>query len=252
MNRLVILPLIFLFSFTRAFSQKHSSDTIPQKRWEFGIGVSATLYSGLTNTEKTVEKSSYTAGPGILGFAKYNLTKNFGLEMGLSAYYWSQRVNFSEELLPITDTSTGQTTIPKVYYKTKSNFLKVSIPISFIYKFPISQKSEFFIKAYGDYSIIQNLGTTVETSENGQISNYKISGTGVPNLDPFSKNSDDSFTCGLFIGNNFEIPNKAHISYEIGIKKSARKTSFSVPVFSGSKFKTNGLLLELCVFYTFD
>jgi len=251
MKHSVILPLIFLLSFTSLFSQKHIGDTTKLNRWEFGIGMSATLYPGLTNTDLNVEKSPYTAGPGILGFAKYNITKNFGFEMGFRFYYWSQKVNFYEELLPISDTSTGQTTTLIISYKTQGQFLKFSIPVSFTYKFPICQKSDFFIKAYGDYSIIQNLSTSVETSTNGQISLSETSDKEAPHLDPFSKTSDAGFTCGLFVGNNFELPNKAHISYEIGVKKTARKTSYSVPVFGGSNFKTNGWLLELGLFYTF-
>lgn len=251
MKRNVIILLVFFLSFTSVFSQKNSIDSTKLKRWEFGIGLSATLYPGLTNTELNVEKSSYTAGPGILGFAKYNITKNLGFEMGLRFYYWSQKVDFYEELLSITDTSTGQTTIPRISYKTQGQFLKFSIPVSFIYKVSICQKSDFFIKVYGDYSIIQNLSTSVETNTNGQISLSEISDKGAPYLDPFSKTSDAGFTYGLFMGNNFELLNKAHISYEIGIKKTARKTSYNVPVFGGSNFKTNGLLLELCVFYTF-
>lgn len=251
MKNLSIILLLALLSYNPVFGQKHNNDTTKLKRWEYGIGLSATLYPGPTNTELNVEKSSYTAGPGILGFAKYNITKNLGFEMGLRFYYWFQKVDFYEELLPITDTSTGQTTTPIISYKTQGQFLKLSIPVSFTYKFPISQKADFFIKAYGDYSFVQNLSTRVETNTNGQISLSEASNKEAPYLDPFSKTSDAGFTCGLFMGNNFELLNKAHISYEIGVKKTARKTSYSVPVFGGSNFKTNGLLLELCVFYIF-
>lgn len=129
MRKLVLIIIVFLFSFTSTYGHKFTNDTIKIKKLEFGIGGGIILYKN----NKLYDNLFYSGG---LSFTLgYNISKKIILGTSLSSYF-------------------GEFKRKKSYFYIDQKFSDLYISFISKFKFPLKRKNSLIINPIISENII--------------------------------------------------------------------------------------------------